>query len=233
MEMKNIVCSAQKGDTTALNQLYEMYVKKIYFLCLKFLTNEEDAEDIVQDTFCTMIEKINTLENPDSFEKWLQKIAINKCKNFIQKKKPQLLDDDKENIENMVTTDDADYKEILPHSKFDNDETNRIIDNIVDGLSDKHRMTIMMYYYCDMSIKEIAEKLECSVGTVKSRMNYAREQVRNKILMYEKQGIKLYSGDILSVLRESLVQLANQVLFPLVIVCCIIHKHHLYRCMQE
>ncbi|MDD6489382.1 MAG: sigma-70 family RNA polymerase sigma factor [Clostridia bacterium] len=215
MELKEIVCMAKKGNTDAMNRLYETYSKSIYFLCLKILPSEEDAEDIAQDTFCTMIEKIHTLKNPDSFENWLQATAINKCKDFIRKKKPQLIaDNEKENIENMVTTEDGDFKELLPQSKLDNDETLRIIDKIVDGLSEKQRTTIMLYYYCNMSIKEIAEKLECSIGTIKSRMNNAREQVRKSVLMYEEQGIKLYSGDVLSVLRDALVQLADKVSVP-------------------
>lgn len=158
----NIVRRAQNGEKAAFKQLYCQTKDKIYFLCLKFLKNEADAMDMVSDTYLTLIEKIDTLQQPQYFETWLKKIAINKCKNYLLKNK-EVLFSDNDDMEHYADNFAEISSEFIPESYVIDQEKREVIMNIIDNqLSDVQRSVILMYYYGELSVRTIAEELDCS-----------------------------------------------------------------------
>lgn len=118
--------------------------------------------------------------------------TVNRCRNQLTRgPKEQPIPEDKEGNSLLDTYEDLDQQKV-PDQALDNAETQRMIQELVDGLSPEQRMSVLLYYYDERSVKEIAELMETSEGTVKSRLNYARKAIKTGVEEYEKQGIKLY-----------------------------------------
>lgn len=177
--LNDLVLKAKQGDKKAFEVLYETTKSGIYFMCRKYADNEQDAQDLTSDTYVSALEKLSSLENPEYFVTWLNRIAINKCKNFLKHKKPSVFTEREEEKLN-VTEEIAD--EFLPAEYAENNDRRRqLMDIIENDLSDVQRMTVVLFYYNSESIQSIAEIMECSQGTVKSRLNSAKKTIKAKI----------------------------------------------------
>lgn len=181
-DIEKIVTKAVKGDSHSYTQLYKLARTQVYFTCLGILKNASDAEDIMQETFFTAVVKLPTLSDKNSFQAWVNRIAVNKCKNYLVKKKPELYNDISEETENELTDDEI----TLPDEYIDDEVKRKIImDIIMDKTSELQRQAVIMYYYDEMSIAEIAAEMDCPEGTVKSRLSAARKIIEKEILSYE------------------------------------------------
>lgn len=181
-DIEKIVTRAVKGDSHSYTQLYKLARTQVYFTCLGILKNASDAEDIMQETFFTAVVKLPTLSDKNSFQAWVNRIAVNKCKNYLVKKKPELYNDISEETENELTDDEI----TLPDEYIDDEVKRKIImDIIMDKTSELQRQAVIMYYYDEMSIAEIAAEMDCPEGTVKSRLSAARKIIEKEILTYE------------------------------------------------
>lgn len=181
-KIRRLVLQAGQGDRAAFGELYEKTGRSVYFNCLKLLGNAQQAEDITQDTFMKALEKLDSLKEPENFSAWVNRIAINNCKMYFRKN-PRTAEEESEKI-----IDDTPDSELIPDDYADSAEKRRIIMNIIDTtLTDEQRQTIILYYFDMMSVAEIAEIMECSVGTVTSRLSAARKKIREAVLIYEKK----------------------------------------------
>lgn len=181
-KIRRLVLQAGQGDRAAFGELYEETGRSVYFNCLKLLGNAQQAEDITQDTFMKALEKLDSLKEPENFSAWVNRIAINNCKMYFRKN-PRSAEEESEKI-----IDDTPDSELIPDDYTDSEEKRRIIMNIIDtALTDEQRQTIILYYFDMMSVAEIAEIMECSVGTVTSRLSAARKKIREAVLIYEKK----------------------------------------------
>ena len=181
-KIRRLVLQAGQGDRAAFGELYEETGRSVYFNCLKLLGNAQQAEDITQDTFMKALEKLDSLKEPENFSAWVNRIAINNCKMYFRKN-PRTAEEESEKI-----IDDTPDSELIPDDYADSEEKRRIIMNIIDtALTDEQRQTIILYYFDMMSVAEIAEIMECSVGTVTSRLSAARKKIREAVLIYEKK----------------------------------------------
>lgn len=181
-KIRRLVLQAGQGDRAAFGELYEETGRSVYFNCLKLLGNAQQAEDITQDTFMKALEKLDSLKEPENFSAWVNRIAINNCKMYFRKN-PRTAEEESEKI-----IDDTPDSELIPDDYTDSEEKRRIIMNIIDtALTDEQRQTIILYYFDMMSVAEIAEIMECSVGTVTSRLSAARKKIREAVLIYEKK----------------------------------------------
>lgn len=183
-EFSQYVRSALNGDQSAYEQLYSATCHSVYFTCLGFTKNEEDARDVMQSVYITAFEKLNTLSEPEKFGAWVNRIAVNKCKDLLAKRNthPEISIDDEENF-----TDIAD-ETAFSEEYIENAEKRRIIMEIIRGsLSDVLYQTVIMFYFDEMSIAEIAESMGCPEGTVKYRLNSARAKIKKGVLDYEKK----------------------------------------------
>ncbi len=190
-----LVGRLKQGDSTAFEPLFKEFEKTSYYVAFKMLRNEESARDVVQDTAIQVYSRIGALEDPSAFFGWVKMITANLCKRRLSKNQevlfaPRGAQDDEDSTEDF--TPDYDDSSV-PHEVFDNRETRQMIRDLIDDLPDDQKLVIYMYYYQGLKIREIAEALEISENTVKSRMMYAKKKLEAGVRGYEKEGIKLYS----------------------------------------
>jgi len=186
-----VVKQCQAGDLAAQEQLILEVQQSIYYQCLKFLRHQEDAEDATQDILFNMLTKIDTLNQPEAFWGWLNRMAANHCKNLLRKTGEFQIPEDEEGNSLLDTYETLD-EQLIPDKALDNKETRRMVIEMIDALPAAQRMCVVMYYYNEMSVKDISAALEVSENTVKSRLNYARKAIKESAEKYKKQGIKLY-----------------------------------------
>ena len=189
-EMIEWVDETLKGNPGAFEALYNSTNQRVWFLCLNYLKNEQDALDIMQDTYLTAYKNLKDLQNPKSFPGWLLKIASNKCINYFKSNRPVPVED--ETLEKLMAEDN----ELFLSEKYVIDKEHRqIVMNIMKkSLSDVQYQTVLMYYFNNMTIPEIAAVMECPEGTVKYRLSIARGKIKSGVEQYEKKhDTKLYS----------------------------------------
>lgn len=187
-----LVLAAKNGNTNAFEELYKLYFEKIYALAQMTVKNSADAEDILQTTFVKAWQNIDKLDNPAAFNTWLQRIAINECNSLLRRSKPNLsIEDESEDGEIMQIESDL----LLPEQYAERDDLSSRLRKIINELSVVQKETILLYYFNEMSIEEIAEIMDCSEGTVKSRLFLARKAIRTEIEEQEKKtGEKFYGA---------------------------------------
>lgn len=188
-EISKLVNQAKSGNNEAFDKLYALTEREVWFTCITLIKNEENAKDIMQDTYFTAFLKLATLTEPSKFAAWVKKIAVNKCKDFFKTK--QELGLDEETIENF-----AEMSEItIPEEYIANNEKRRIIlELMVSTLSEVQYRTVFMYYFDELSVTEIAAITDSPEGTVMSRLNLARIKMKKAITEYEeKNNDKLYA----------------------------------------
>ncbi len=185
-KITKLVVAAQKGDSAALNDLFNATYNDIYYFAVKTLKNEDLACDITQETFITIINNLNSLKEPGAFMGWAKKIAYSQCTRYFNKKKDVLVEED-EDGNSIFDTVAEDKGEFIPDEALDQDEFKKTVHGIINDLSEEQRSAIMMYYFDELSVKEIAEIQGVSEGTIKSRLNYGRKTIKNGVEDYEKK----------------------------------------------
>lgn len=186
--IKELVLSAKNGNKKAFDKLYELTHNDVWYNCLSLLKDEENAKDIMQETYITAFLKLDTLNDEQKFCGWIISIAVNKCKNKLKGKVEYQIDD-----EVLITEAETDEL-MLPEEYITKTEKRKVLLQIMeDTLSFNQYQTVLMFYFDEMSISEIAQGLEISEGTVKSRLNSSRAKMKTAIEDYEKKsGDKLH-----------------------------------------
>ena len=185
-----LVVAAQKGDMKSFEQLYAIYYQKVYGFARMILRNEVDAEDVMEEAFITAWRKLGTLESPPAFSVWIQIIAKNLCNMQLRRKNIAILLDAEQEIEDFDTEDS---ETLLPAVYAERADLKERLGRIIDGLSDVQRQTVVLYYFNELSVDEISDVMECSPGTVKSRLFLARNTIRAEVEEQErKTGQKFY-----------------------------------------
>lgn len=189
MNISHLVEKIKKGDNKSFEKLYKLTEREVWFTCISFLKNETTAQDIMQETYITAFLKIQSLEKSSQIRSWLNRIAVNKCKNYLKGKGEIQLDD--EIFENQTIVDE---RISIPEEYISDKAKREIILSIMqEVLSDVQYQTVIMHYFNEMTVDEIAEVFECSRGTVLSRLNYSRAKMKTAIEDYEKKsGDKLH-----------------------------------------
>lgn len=189
MNISHLVEKIKKGDNKSFEKLYKLTEREVWFTCISFLKNETTAQDIMQETYITAFLKIQSLEKSSQIRSWLNRIAVNKCKNYLKGKGEIQLDD--EIFENQAIVDE---RISIPEEYISDKAKREIILSIMqEVLSDVQYQTVIMHYFNEMTVDEIAEVFECSRGTVLSRLNYSRAKMKIAIEDYEnKSGDKLH-----------------------------------------
>ena len=181
MNISHLVEKIKKGDNKSFEKLYKLTEREVWFTCISFLKNETTAQDIMQETYITAFLKIQSLEKSSQIRSWLNRIAVNKCKNYLKGKGEIQLDD--EIFENQAIVDE---RISIPEEYISDKAKREIILSIMqEVLSDVQYQTVIMHYFNEMTVDEIAEVFECSRGTVLSRLNYSRAKMKTAIEDYE------------------------------------------------
>ena len=194
-ELEKLVKDAIAGEDTAIEKIYEMTYRQGYSVAIQIVKNEQDALDMLQDAYISAFRNLNSLQNPEKLRSWFNQIVANRCKDWLKKKKPQLFTDitSEENDIDFEDTIENENMTFSPDQSVDYAETKRLMGEILDGLPEDQKLCVLMYYYEELSVSEIAETLGCSAGTVKSRLNYARKKIKSDVEALEKKGTKLYN----------------------------------------
>lgn len=195
MDYAEAVRLAKAGEEKGFNFLYEETYKSKYYLALQYMKNKEAAEDVMQEAYIRALTKLDMLEQPEAFSRWFGTIVGNTAKNMLKKNNPMLfsdvaVDDEDNDFEYLIEDDNVDYQ---PEIAYTRQETQELVHELMDKLSEEQRMCILMYHIEGASIKEIASALDCSENTVKSRLKYGRDNLKVRAEELQKKGYKLYS----------------------------------------
>lgn len=204
---EQLITEAMSGDKRAFEELYRRTNKGVYFTCMSFLKNDHDAKDVTQDVYMTVFSELSQVRDAKVFESWIGRITVNKCKDFLKKKKPVPLAD-----EVLYPLVDSEVTELCLPADYVTDKAKRqIIMNIMrEQLSDTLYQTVLMFYFHDMSADEIAKLMDCPVGTVTSRLCIARAKIKKGVEEYEeKNGDRLHSVALIPVLGAILRETAE------------------------
>lgn len=177
IELTELVSLAQNGNKSALKQIYLITRNAVIKKAYSATNNLDDAEDILQSCYLTVIEKLKHLKDPKSFEKWFNVIVTNKIKDFKKKKAPVLLNEsDYNSLSNKAETN-SDY---IPHENLERKDNCETVRAFVNELDSKKHQSIKMFYFEEKSISEIADELNIPENTVKSRLNHGRKEIERK-----------------------------------------------------
>ncbi len=191
------VSYAMNGDNDGYNYLYEKTWKNKYYVALKYMKNDEDAADVLQDAYMKAFQNLSMLNDPAKFEGWLGMIVANTAKNKLRAKNPVLFSEmDQDNgegdiveFQDLLIEERADFN---PEERYSKVETAELVNELLGSLPEDQKICMIMFYLEGQSLEEIATALECSKNTVASRLNYGRKKIKAKGEELEKRGYKLY-----------------------------------------
>ncbi len=171
-----------EGDVEAFNELVNRHHTKIYGLAYRMLGNAEDAEDATQETFLEAYKSIKTFRFQSQFGTWLYKVGLNTCNQYIRKAKSRnrMLDAYTDNTAACGMTEERE----VPERMAIKTEQSQVVQAAIDRLPPKQREVITLFYMQHLKYKEIAEILNCSLGTVASRLNKATQNLKVKLEKY-------------------------------------------------
>lgn len=175
-----IIQRAQQGDEDAFQKIYDQYYKHVYTYALRLSKNDADAKDIAQETFLQVYRSIQTLQKPDYFPLWLNRIVYSKFHRVISKQKETAIEQDSlaYHVDNSEKA-----KQWNDHHLLDDED---VIHQMIKKLSDKQREVINLVYYEQYTANEIAKLLKLPEGTVKSRIFEAKKALHKQIKEFER-----------------------------------------------
>lgn len=191
-----LVEEAKAGNQAAMEALYQETGQRVYALALRLTGDPDQAMDVVQESYLSALEHLDSLRNPNAFMSWMFQIAANRCRKiYRQNRRFAALDQGEDDGQRDVldTLPDPDEK-LLPEAAADSDETRRLVMELVDSLPEAQRECVILYYFSECSVEQIAQIQGCAEGTVKSRLNYGRKKLKEGVLaLEERDGIRLHS----------------------------------------
>lgn len=191
-----LVTDAQSGSDDAISEIYNTFHNDIYYIALRETKNPDTALDITQEAFIEIIQTINKLQEPAAFVTWMKAIAYHQCTRYYKKKdvKHELIIDEQEDMPSVFEMLEEENEEFIPDKALDNEDFKETIRNFVGELPEAQRTAIMMKYFDEMSVKQIAEIQGVPENTVLSRLNYGRKAIKSSVEDYEKKhNIKLHA----------------------------------------
>ena len=194
MELVQALNRVVDGDGEGFNVIYQKTYSYVYARCRMIMKNDDDAQELLQETYLQAFRSLDKLENVNGIYAWIGAIAYNQGMKMFRKKKEVLLDEDGQGLFEVQETADV---STLPGNEMELKETADIVKDIIEELPDAQKAVITAYYYDEMSVSKIAELMGTSTGTIKSRLNYARKHIQESEEAKEKEmGIRLHSVSI-------------------------------------
>ena len=193
INFQKILNDAKNGD---IEDLYNATKNEAFFIARAITSNNQLAEEACQDAYVRIFKSINTLKDDNKFIPWYRQIVRNCAKDILRYEKE--VPDSKNNKQNVDISDMYDIGDETidnnPEMVADKKQKQEIILEIIDSLPYDQKNVVMMHFYEDMKLKDIASELNVSESTVKSRLNYAKTKIKDKIIeIYKKYDIKMFS----------------------------------------
>lgn len=183
-----LVRRAQDGDTTAYDYLMRRYQERVYATVYHMTSNHEDANDLTQETFVKAYRALKSFKGDSSFYTWVYRIAVNKTINFLKQRKNKLhmslndLDFNAEHDPDLVAL----ISDRTPRRDVNLSELQEKLNAAMQKLSETHRLVVTLHDIQGLSHEEIGRIMNCNVGTVRSRLFYARQQLQAHLSSYLK-----------------------------------------------
>jgi RNA polymerase sigma-70 factor (ECF subfamily) len=182
-----LVSASRRGDMVAFEELVARHRDKVYARAYSMLRNEEEAVDLSQEAWVKAWQRLEQFQGDSSFLTWMTRITINLCLDQIRRNKRrrtesiEQLDEDLGGVERqmpVITTN--------PTEGLEKGELRKKIDEALEKLSKEHRTVLVLHEFEDLEYKEIAKRMECSIGTVMSRLFYARRKMASLMAAYKR-----------------------------------------------
>jgi RNA polymerase sigma-70 factor (ECF subfamily) len=175
---ETLVKAAQKGDMQAFEELVARHRDKIYARAFSMMRNEEEAIDLSQEAWIKSWQRLKQFQGDASFVTWMTRIVINLCLDQLRRQKRfraesiEQMDEESGGVERQMPVVTPN-----PTERLERNELRQRIDKALGQLSYQHRTALVMHEFEDLEYKEIAKRMECSIGTVMSRLFYARRKM--------------------------------------------------------
>ncbi|MBR6873770.1 MAG: sigma-70 family RNA polymerase sigma factor [Ruminococcus sp.] len=176
-EISALAERAKQGDSAAFEQLYTEFRSQVYYFCKRCVGSESAAEDLTSETFIDAMEKIGSLRSGAAFSGWLYAIAYNKCSDHLRSNDRSEVAATPEQLSEAALNAPL----LLPDDYAINAETRAQLQSIIDGLSPDQRSAVIMYYYDEMSVSEVAEAMGTNENNVSQKLHRARKKIRAQI----------------------------------------------------
>jgi len=178
---KDLLKKSKKGNIESFEQLISAYQKKVYNIALKIVGNHEDASEMAQEVFIKVFKSIGQFKEESSFSTWIYRITTNVCLDEVRKSKNKIkmlsIDEDLNVGEGEIKRQFYDSSR-LPEISAERNEMRKVLNQAILSLSFEHRIAVVMRDIQGFSYEEIAKTMKCPEGTVKSRINRARNELR-------------------------------------------------------
>ena len=183
-----LVRRARKGDLQAYDDLVKRYQERIYATIYHMTSNHEDANDLAQESFIKAYQALKSFKGGSTFYTWLYRIAVNKTINFLKQRKNRThmslndIDFNAEHDSDLIAL----ISEKTPRRDAGLNELQKKLNEALLKLSEPHRLVVVLHDVQGQSHEEIAEIMDCNIGTVRSRLYYARQQMQAELADYLK-----------------------------------------------
>ncbi|MBO4288732.1 MAG: RNA polymerase sigma factor, partial [Lachnospiraceae bacterium] len=194
-DLAALVAKAREGDNAATADLYELTYDKVYVTVKSMIKDEDTVFDIVQDSYMKAFAHLDSFQGGEKFTAWMKTIAANTARDWLKKQRPMLFSELNagEDMDEPAEARFVDERnENLPEWVIEQEETKRLLREILETLPEDQRAAIGMFYYEELSVKDIAAAMGCTESAVKSRLMYGRKKVEKEVRALEKKGTKLY-----------------------------------------
>jgi RNA polymerase sigma-70 factor, ECF subfamily len=183
--------AAQRGDMRAFEELVGRHRDKVYARAFSMVRNEEDAIDLSQEAWVKAWQRLKQFQGDSSFLTWMTRIVINLCLDKLRKQKRERA----ESIENLEEESGGVERQMPmvtpnPTERLERSELRQRIDKALGQLSYEHRTVLILHEFEDLEYKEIAKRMQCSIGTVMSRLFYARRKMAALMASYKREELK-------------------------------------------
>ena len=187
-----LIARAKAGDQAAYTELYERTYPALYRTICAMTRDEDTAWDILQETYLRAFQNLDKLGANEAFVSWLRRIAVNETTRRMSRRMPVSFSE----LSGEEEDDVAEIPDLRPESQpelvIDQQETSRLVREIMADLPEQQRLIVGMRYYEDLSVKEIADLLQLAPGSVKTQLFRGRKSVEARVRELERQGVKLY-----------------------------------------
>ena len=201
-EITALVQRSKSGDKDAFLTLYKEFHGKVSFFVRRLTNNTEAAADITSDTFTDAMERIAELNSGESFSGWLYSIAYNKCMQYINEKKRSVTLSSEAELEELLESAALNEPLLLPEDYAICSETRTQLLRIIDGLSPDQRSVVILYYYDEMTVSEVAEAMGTNENNVSQKLHRARKKIRAQVEKLIGRGAMFGAVPMGSLLRD-------------------------------
>jgi len=170
---------AKQGDEDAFTQIYYKLSKTVYYMSMRIIKNEQDADDMAQEVMTTLYTNLHNIKNPKALVAYVNRITSYRCADFLRKNsRAQMVHDPEQELLNLINENE----EFIPEDYLLKKEKREYIVGLIDELSDDHRTVITLFYYNKLSINQIVDLIKSNEATIKKRLSRARNVLKEKML---------------------------------------------------